>query len=394
MAIGLMRFCVRVSLAAGLAGLASVAWADWALNMPRGVTDISAEVYELHMLILWVCVAIAVLVFGAMIYSIFQHRKSRGVKPATFDGSTKVEIVWTSIPFIILVVMAIPSARALINIEDTRAPDMTVKVTGYQWKWQYEYLDSDISFYSSLAVDSNLARQVGSDIDPYTVDNYLLNVDKPMVVPVGKKVRVLLTSNDVIHAWWVPELGGKKDAIPGFINEMWFKVREPGTYRGQCAELCGKDHGFMPIVVVALPDAEYRAWVAEQTGGSAGDGEPAAGSGAGEASAAADADRDYSFEELMEIGEKSYITHCSACHMINGMGMPPAFPAMAGSAVAEGDIAEHIDLILNGKAGTAMAAFGQQLDDLALAAVVTYQRNAWGNETGDVVQPEQVRARR
>ena len=394
MAGSLIRRSTRGLLLAVTAGFAPVAMADWALNMPRGVTDISGEIYDLHMLILYVCAAIAVAVFGAMIYSLFQHRKSKGAEPATFDGSTKVEIIWTSIPFIILVAVAIPSARALINIEDTRAPDMTVKVTGYQWKWQYEYLDEDISFYSNLAVASNRARQLGSGIDPATVENYLLDVDKPLVVPVGKKVRLLLTSNDVIHAFWVPKLGGKKDAIPGFINEMWFRINEPGTYRGQCAELCGKDHGFMPIVVVALADTDYSAWVAEQNGGTAaGEAPMVPATGAADA-VANEPVSDYSFEALMKAGEEGYLTHCSACHMVNGAGMPPMFPAMAGSAVVTGDLAGHIDLVLNGKAGTAMGGFGAQLSDLELASIVTYERNAWGNATGDVVQPAQVRAQR
>ncbi|NNF51738.1 MAG: cytochrome c oxidase subunit II [Gammaproteobacteria bacterium] len=383
----------RSAGALALLCLSSVAAAEWGLNMTPGVTDVSVEVYKLHMLIFYICVAIAVVVFGAMIYSIFQHRKSKGVTPATFEGSTKVEIVWTSIPFIILIAMAIPSARALIQIEDTRAPDMTVKVTGYQWMWQYEYLDEGLNFYSNLAIDSNLARQLGSEIDPESVENYLLEVDKPLVVPVGKKVRILLTSNDVIHAWWVPALGGKKDAIPGFINEMWFKVNTPGIYRGQCAELCGKDHGFMPIVVTAMADADYQQWLDEQTGRTADLAEPADTGSAVTQTAVVD-DRERSMDELMAAGEKSYITHCSACHMVNGAGMPPTFPALAGSAVATGDIAAHIDIILNGKAGTTMMAFGAQLSDFEIAAVTTYERNAWGNATGDVVQASDVRAQR
>ncbi len=391
MSSGFLKWPVQAVLTALLLGQSPSASAEWALNMPPGVTDISLEIYKLHMLIFYICVAIAVAVFGAMIYSIFQHRKSRGVEPAKFEGSTKVEIVWTSIPFVILIAMAIPSARALIQIEDTRAPDMTVKVTGYQWKWQYEYLDEGISFYSNLAIDSNLARQVKSGIDPNSVDNYLLDVDNPLVVPVGQKVRILLTANDVIHAWWVPELGGKKDAIPGFINEMWFRVNEPGTYRGQCAELCGKDHGFMPIVVVALEDAEYKSWVSEQTSATAPSG---AADSAGNVQPAVDVSRDYSVAELLEAGEKSYITHCSACHMINGAGMPPAFPGLAGSGLSVGDLAAHIDIVLNGKPGTAMVAYGSQLNDLEIASIITYERNAWGNDTGDVVQPAEIRAQR
>lgn len=397
MSKSVLNWLARCGAGVTLLTAAPAATAEWGLNMPVGVTDVSAEVYRLHMLILWVCVAIAVAVFGAMIYSIFQHRKSRGVEPATFEGSTKVEIVWTAIPFIILIAMAIPSARALIEIEDTRAPELTIKATAYQWKWQYEYLDEGISFYSNLDIDSNLARQKGSGTDPYSIDNYLLNVDRPMVVPVGKKVRLLLTSNDVIHAWWVPDLGGKKDAIPGFINEMWFKVNEAGTYRGQCAELCGKDHGFMPIVVIAMEDSDYTAWVAEQSGSATAIGgaeSPATDEEADTTPAGVPADRNYSLDELMAMGEKNHVTHCSACHMVNGTGMPPAFPALAGNAVATADLDQHIDVGLNGRAGTTMMAFGPQLDDLALASIITYQRNAWGNDTGDVVQPRDIRARR
>jgi cytochrome c oxidase subunit 2 len=252
------------ALAALLAPLP--ARAAWELNMPVGVTEISREVYHLHMLIFWICVVIGVVVFGAMLYSIYAHRKSRGVQAARFHESTTVEIVWTVIPFLILVAMAIPAAGTLIKMEDTRHSDLSVKVTGYQWLWQYEYLDHGVGFYSRLDERSNRARQLGSGIDPNTVENYLLDVDHRMVVPVDKKVRLLLTSNDVIHAWWVPALGGKKDAIPGYINEMWFRAEKTGVYRGQCAELCGRGHGFMPIVVEVVPQDEFEAWL-QQRGG-------------------------------------------------------------------------------------------------------------------------------
>ncbi|PZN32767.1 MAG: cytochrome c oxidase subunit II [Proteobacteria bacterium] len=254
--------------AAGLAAClpGSAAFAAWDLNMPVGVTELSRQIYGLHMLILWVCVIIAVLVFGAIIYSIVKFRHSKGAVAATFDHSTKVEVVWTVIPIAILVGMAIPAAETLINIEDTRDSDLTVKVTGYQWKWHYEYLDHDISFFSTMDRDSDRARQLRAGVDVRGIDNYLLEVDNPMVVPVGAKVRVLLTANDVIHSWWVPEFGMKKDAIPGFINEMWFRADEPGTYRGQCAELCGRDHAYMPVVVKVLPREEYEAWLREQQG--------------------------------------------------------------------------------------------------------------------------------
>lgn len=239
------------------------AFAAWEVNMPRGVTELSAEIYELHMLIFWICVIIAVFVFGAMIYALIKHRKSVGAIPdKSMVHSTKAEIIWTIIPVVILVGMAIPAAETLVKIEDTRDSDITIKATGFQWKWHYEYLDQDIEFYSNLAADSNAARQLNSGIDPETVENYLLDVDNHIVVPVGAKVRVLLTSNDVLHAWWVPDFAVKKDAIPGFINEIWFRAEEVGIYRGQCAELCGKDHGFMPIVVDVRPAEDFASWVA------------------------------------------------------------------------------------------------------------------------------------
>ena len=245
--------------------LATPALADWNLNMTEGVTELSKQAYSLHMLILWICVAIGIAVFGAMIYSIINFRHSKGAVPDTkLLHSTKVEIIWTTIPIIILVAMAIPAAKALVKIEDTRGSDLTIKVTGYQWKWQYEYLDQNVSFFSTLSRDSNAARQLDSGADVYQVPNYLLSVDNPLVVPVGKKVRVLLTAADVIHAWWVPALGMKKDAIPGFVNELWFRADEVGTFRGQCAELCGRDHGFMPIVVDVKSQADYDAWLKGQ----------------------------------------------------------------------------------------------------------------------------------
>ena len=256
-------------LGGGLGALLAMtpAHADWELNMPVGVTDISAETYDLHMLILGVCVLVGIVTFGLMIYALVNFRKSRGVEPATFSHNTIAEIVWTTIPTLIIISMAIPSARTLVRIEDNRNTEMTIKITGYQWKWHYDYLDEGVAFYSNLAAESNAARRLGADIDPSTVENYLLDVDNPLVVPTDTKIRYLITSNDVLHAWWVPDFAVKKDAIPGFINEGWFKVNEPGTYRGQCAELCGKDHGFMPVVVEALPPDEYRAWLDSRRGG-------------------------------------------------------------------------------------------------------------------------------
>ncbi|HPF25174.1 MAG: cytochrome c oxidase subunit II [Steroidobacteraceae bacterium] len=251
--------------AAGLAPLASAEWGN--LDMPVGVTELSREIHGLHTLILWVCIAIAVAVFGVMIYSIVKFRKSQGAVPdTTMTHSTRVEIVWTIVPVLILVAMAVPAARTLMEIEDSRNVELNVKVTGYQWKWQYEYLDDDIGFFSSLDRASDAARQLQSGIDPHTVPDYLLNVDNPLVIPAGTKVRVLLTAQDVIHSWWVPAFGMKKDAIPGFVNELWIKVDEDktGLYRGQCAELCGRDHGFMPIVVDVKSKADFAAWLVAQ----------------------------------------------------------------------------------------------------------------------------------
>lgn len=366
-----------LTASAGVAALlsATTASAEYGLNLTEGVTPISQGAYDMHMLILWVCVAIGVVVFGAMFISIIKHRKSKGVQPAQFHESTAVEIVWTIVPFIILVSMAIPATKALVAMEDTSNSDLSIKVTGYQWKWGYDYMDEGVSFMSTLTTPIEQIRN-----EQPKGENYLLEVDNPVVVPINKKVRLLVTSNDVIHAWWVPELGMKKDAIPGFINEMWFSIDQEGTYRGQCAELCGKDHGFMPIVVVAKNEADYQQWVTEQKGAKAAD--------------AAAADRDWSMAELMERGEKAYSTSCVACHQANGEGIPGAFPPLKGGPIATGPMAQHLDIVMNGKAGTAMSGFAGQLSDVDLAAIVTYERNAWGNDKGDLVQPSEVKAAR
>ena len=374
-------------LAAVLGLLAMPAAAELVLNMREGVTTTSNEVYDLHMIIFWVCVAIGVVVFGAMIWSILHHRKSKGAVAAQFHESTTMEIVWTVIPIVILVSMAIPATKTLLAMEDTSNADMTIKVTGLQWKWQYEYVDGEaegIKFVSSLHPDHNHARLVGAGMTKEKLremfgDKYLLDVDNPLVVPTGQKIRFLLTAADVIHAWWVPDLGWKKDAIPGFINEGWTQIDEPGVYRGNCAELCGRDHGFMPIVVVAKEPADYAAWVAAQKGEAA--------------KVEASADREWTKEELMAKGEQVYTANCGACHMPNGQGVPPAFPGLAGSAIANGDAAAHIDIVLNGKPATAMAAYKAILNDVDLAAVITYERNAWGNNAS-VVQPADIKAAR
>jgi len=243
---------------------ASSASAEWALNMPKGVTELSAETYDLHMMVFWWCVAIGVVVFGVMIISLFKHRKSQGAEPASFSHSTTAEVIWTAIPVVILLLMSVPAAETMIRLEDSRDPDLSIVVTAYQWKWHYKYQDEDIAFYSSLDRASIAARPKNSGVDPFGVDNFLLEVDRPVVVPIGAKVRLLITSNDVVHSWWVPELAIKKDAIPGIINEVWFRAEHTGTFRGQCTELCGKDHGYMPVVVeVVEPDA-YLAWAETQ----------------------------------------------------------------------------------------------------------------------------------
>nr|CAA6823403.1 MAG: Cytochrome c oxidase polypeptide II (EC [uncultured Thiotrichaceae bacterium] len=373
------RSCIAGGLLATLL-TPLMAHADWEVNMTEGVTDLSKEIYGLHMAAFWVCVVIGIVVFGAMIYSIIYHRKDKNHKPATFHESTTVEIIWTVIPVIILITLAIPAAQALVKIEDSSNADMTIKVTGYQWKWQYEYAEEDISFFSNLASTSRDAAVRDSTIDPSSVDNYLLEVDNPVVIPVGKKVRFLFTSNDVIHAWWVPDLAVKKDAIPGYVNDMWAMVNTPGTYRGQCAELCGKDHGYMPITVIAKEEGEYKAWVAEQK--------------AAKAAAAASADKEWDMASLMDHGKTVYNTSCAACHGATGAGIPGVFPAMTGGPISTGDLAAHIDIVFNGKAGTAMQAFAGQLSDSDIAAVVTYERNGLGNSVGDMVQPADIKALR
>ncbi|MEX0431159.1 cytochrome c oxidase subunit II [Spiribacter insolitus] len=267
-----MRGFGRFGLLAALMLLATPAFADFSLiNMTRGVTESSQEIYNLHMTIFTITVVIGVGVFGAMFYSIFRHRKSRGVKPAKFHHSTAVEIVWTVIPLVILVGMAVPATGVLIDLDDTSESEMAVKITGYQWFWGYEYMGEDVQFLSRLATDSDRARRLDSGINPASVPNYLQNVDRRLVLPVDTRIKFQITAADVIHSWWMPDLGWKKDAIPGFVNETWTVIEEPGVYRGRCAELCGRDHGFMPIVVEALEKDEFEAWLAEQqAGGEAG----------------------------------------------------------------------------------------------------------------------------
>ena len=359
---------------------AAVAETEYKLNMIKGVTPLSHDIYHLHMLMLWVCVAIGVVVFGIMIYSLIRFRKSKGAVPAQFHHSTKAEIVWTIIPIVILVTLAFPATRVLEEMEDVSNPDMTIKVTGYQWRWRYDYVDEGFGFFSNLAKDSHDISQLHSGKNPEDADHYLLNVDQPLVVPVNEKIRILTTGADVIHSWWVPALGWKRDAIPGYINESWAKIEKPGIYRGQCAELCGKGHGFMPIVVKAVSEDEYYDWVGEQLSKAQED--------------SAGADRTWTKDELMKKGAEVYGSICAACHQPNGKGVPGAFPALDGSPIATGPLDHHIDRVMNGKPGTAMAAFKNQLNDVDIAAVITYERNSWGNHTGDVVQPAEIKAKR
>ncbi|WP_338455651.1 cytochrome c oxidase subunit II [uncultured Alteromonas sp.] len=347
------------------------------INLRRGATDISGQVYDLHMLMFFICIAIAVAVFGVMFASMYLHRKSRGAKPAHFHENVKVEIAWTVVPFIILILMAIPAAKTLIAMEDTSEPDLTVVVTGSQWKWHYRYMDRDVEFYSLMATQR---EQIENKFEKGA--NYLLEVDRPLVIPTGQKVRFLITSDDVIHSWWIPDFAVKKDANPGFINESWAKVNEPGIYRGQCAELCGKDHGFMPVVVIAKEPAEFDAWMNEQ--------EEAARQAKEEEQRLLS--MNMSMDELMDEGKRVYNATCAACHMPNGEGLPGVFPALKGSEMVLEDQTAHIDIVLNGKTGTAMQAFGKMLSLKDIAAVVTYERNAWGNNTGDMVQAKDVNA--
>lgn len=378
-----MRLTQRLSqmalIAAGL--FTSPIWAKSQYNMPSGVTPVSHDIYYLHMTILWICVAIGVLVFGVLIYSLFAHRKSKGAKPANFHESISVEIAWTIIPFLILIGMAIPATKVLINMEDDSDSDVNIKITGFQWKWKYDYLDEGISYFSNLSTPQEQIQNKAKK-----GKWYLLEVDKPLIVPIHKKIRFLVTANDVIHSWWVPEFGIKRDAIPGFIHEAWARIDKPGTYRGQCAELCGVGHGYMPIVVIAKTEAEYGKWVAEQRGEAI------------KQKSASESGKKLSLTELMTQGKGVYTRTCSVCHKPDGAGMPPAFPALNGSKVAVGPVAKHIDVLLNGVKGTAMQAFGEQLSDADIAAVVTYVRNSWGNDNkkvhgnlaGGLVQPSDI----
>ena len=364
--------------AAALLPATGTAWANqYNLQPPQSI--IASQIYDLHTLIMWIIFAIFVLVFGVMTVAIVKHRKSVGHRAEQFHENTTVEVIWTVIPFLILIGMAYPATKTVIAMKDTSNPDITIKATGYQWKWGYDYLQEGISFYSNLATprDQIDGGNTGARNQNAT---YLLEVDNPVVVPVGKKIRIITTANDVIHAWWVPAFGVKQDSIPGFVRDTWFRAEKVGTYRGQCAELCGKDHGFMPIVVEVVEQDKYAAWVAVQKKTTV-------------AAAAADPAKQWTLDELRAQGEKVYAANCVACHQANGMGVPNTFPALSGGKVTVGPKAGHIDIVLNGKPGTAMAPF-KHLSDVEIAAVVTYERNAWANKTGDIVAPAEIKAAR
>ena len=354
--------------------LAPVISADWfALNMTRGITDISNEVFELHMLIFWICVAIGALVFSVMFYSMWAHTKKKNPVPAKFHENHKLEIAWTIIPFLILIAMAVPASKTLVKIYDDEAGDVNIQVTGYQWKWGYKYLEDDISFVSNLSTDlDEIYNLVPKG------ENYLQEVDEMVVIPAGKKVRFLITANDVIHSWWVPAFAIKQDAIPGFVNTAWTVVDTPGIYRGKCTELCGKNHGFMPIVVKVVEQEEYDLWVDNKKQ---------------EAIKLAElTTKDWSTEELVQRGQEVYEKNCVSCHMAEGQGIPGIFPALAGSEIALYDKDRHIEILMEGVQGAAMNSF-DYLSEVELAAVITYSRQAWGNAEkgdGEVVVPKDI----
>ena len=365
---------MRVLVGASVVGYEGGAWAD-ELNLTYGATSIMHDVYGLHMFVLYICCAIGIVVFSAMGYSMYAHRKSVGAVASQFHENTRVEILWTIIPLLILIGMAIPATATLIRMYDTGGEDLAIEVRGYQWKWQYKYLDEDrknaLSFFSNLSTTQDEIHNRSAK-----GEFYLLEVDKPLVIPTKKKVRFLITGNDVIHSFSVPDFGIKRDAVPGILNDVWAIVDEPGIFRGQCSELCGKDHGFMPIVVRAVPQDEYDAWYGAQQTAYA-EREQMAG-------------QTFTASQLMTLGEQVYSKNCVACHQADGKGVPPVFPALAGSKIATGDQAPHIKQILEGVPGTAMQSFAAQLNAAEIAAVVHYERHSWGNSTDDVTQPIDV----
>ena len=372
------RALLVLLLAAG-AGWTVQALAATNLNLQEPASALARTIYDLHNIILLICVVIFVGVFGTMFYSVYAHRKSKGHKAAQFHENIHVEIAWTVIPFIILVLMAIPATKTVLDMKDTSAADITIKVTGYQWKWGYDYLQDGIGFYSTLSTPR--AQIEGREEKG---EHYLLEVDNPLVVPVNKKVRVLITANDVLHSWWVPAFGLKQDAIPGFVRDAWFIANREGTFRGQCAELCGREHAFMPIVVEVVSEPKYTEWVAAQKKKMA--------------AAVDDPNKVWQLADMVARGEKVFQANCAVCHQASGKGVPGAFPALDGSPKVTGAKAGQIDILMHGvmKDGkpTAMVSFAKQLSDTDIAAVITYTRNSWSNKTGEVIQPAEIKAAR
>jgi cytochrome c oxidase subunit II len=379
-----------------MSGIASMAHASYDVNIPPPATGIASEIYDLHLYILILCVVIFVLVFGAMFYSVFKFRKSQGAKAdVNFHESTLIEIIWTVIPFIILIIMAIPATKTVLAMKDTSNPDLTIKVVGYQWGWQYEYQQDGLSFYSSLATPWAQVGQPGVPATEPKGQNYLLEVDNPMVVPVGKKVRLLITSNDVLHGWYVPTLGVNQYGIPGFIKDSWFKIEKAGTYKGQCSQICGKLHGYMPITVVAKDPADYAAWVKDaKTKFAIKSDAPLAADAAPKAAIVDEPGKKWTLDELKLAGETLYAANCAACHQADGKGNAAMkAKALDGSSVVTSAKSNQIAILLKGRPNTLMAGF-DRLSDAELAAVATYTRNSWGNKTGDMVLPADIKAAR
>jgi cytochrome c oxidase subunit 2 len=358
-------------IALAMAGNVSAESATRQLNMPQGVTEVSQAAYDIHMIMMWICTVIGVAVFGFMFYVMYAHRKSRGAVAANFHENHVVELIWTIVPALILIVMAIPATSALLKVYDTENADIDIKVTGYQWKWQYEYLGEGVKYMSELRTsqDEIYGRAPKGE-------HYLREVTEPLVIPTGKKVRFLITGNDVIHSWWVPDFGVKRDAVPGLFTAAWAKTDKPGTYVGECTELCGLGHAFMPVVVEVKEEAEYNEWLA--------------GKKAEAAEYASTIGKEWTFDELMVRGEDVYNRSCAACHQADGNGIPGVFPALKDSPIALGAKEGHIAVLIDGVAGTSMQSFADQLSEVDISAVVHYERNAWGNDVGDVTQPIDV----
>ena len=374
----LLLALITLPIAVGAAGQEEPA----AFNMTRGVTEISRDAFDMHMLLFWICVAIGVGVFGVMIWSLIRHRRSRGAKAARFSENTAVEVTWTIIPVLILVGVAVPATAVLLKTNgESSDPEVVVDVHGSQWKWEYVYPDENISFVSNLSSSSRDASQLDAEEAPADAPNYLLDVDNPLVVPADTNVRLRITSDDVIHSWWVRELGFKRDAVPGQFNNADIHIDEPGTYRGQRAELCGSGHAYMPVVVEAVTPEAYAEWVAQK--------QQAAAKEAEQASAP------YNREVAMKQGKTIYESACASCHQANGQGIEGTFPALDGGEITTGPVEGHLKIVIHGsEKNPVMQAYGDKLSDREIAAVITYERNAWSNDTGDLVTPQAVEAAR